>query len=322
MEDCHRKVNHGGLRETLAELRSQYWITKGRQFVKKTLHRCVTCKRLEGIPFKSPRHADLPETRVTDHAAFTHVGIDFAGPLSVKTDGAAGEMKKTYIYLYTCAISRALHLELTPDLSTAAFLRCLRRYIARRGTPTSITSDNARTFKGANRDLERLLKDKKVQDFAANKAIKWKFILEKATCWGGYYERMVKLVQRSLRKVLGNAKLTYEDLLTVVTEVEGALNSRPITYVYTDATEEPLNPSYLIIGRRVATLPDSCQLTDEHDCSTIFQRRARHLNQLLEHFWRRWSKEYLVNLREFHRLRTGTGSSRMRDYHEAVGGKE
>ena len=147
VEDCHRKVNHGGLRETLAELRSQYWVTKGRRFVKKTLHRCVTCKRLEGIPFKSPRHADLPETGVTDHAAFTHVGVDFAGPLFVKTGGAAGEMKKTYICLYTCATSRALHLELTPDLSTAAFLRCLRRYIARRGTLTSITSNNTQTFK-------------------------------------------------------------------------------------------------------------------------------------------------------------------------------
>ena len=105
MEDCHRKVNHGGLIETLAELRSQYWVTKGRQFVKKTLHRCVTCKRLERIPFKSPRHADLPETGVTDHAAFTDVGVDFTGPLFVKTGGAAGEMKKTYICLYTCATS-------------------------------------------------------------------------------------------------------------------------------------------------------------------------------------------------------------------------
>lgn len=82
---------------------------------------------------------------------------------------------------------------------------------------------------------------------------------------------MVKLVKRSLRKVLGNAKLTYEELLTVVTEVEGVLNSRPITYVYTDATEEPLSPSRLVTGRRVATLPDSCQLTDEHDCATTLQ---------------------------------------------------
>ena len=137
-------------------------------------------------------------------------------------------------------------------------------------------------------------------------------ILEKAPWWGGYYESMVKLVQRSLRKVLGNAKLTYEDLLTVVTEVEGVLNSRPITNIYTDVIEEPLNLSHLVIGRRIASLPDSCQLTDEHDCATTFQRRARHLNQFLEHFWRRWSKEYLVNLREFHRLRTGTETKKAR----------
>ena len=239
-------------------------------------------------------------------------------------------MKKTYICLYTCATTRALHLELTSDLSTAAFIRCLRRYIARRGTPASITSDNAKTFKAADKDLKELFKHHNVQDFAANKAIQWNFILEKAPWWGGYYERMVKLVKRSLRKVLGNARLTYEDLLTVVTEVEGVLNSRPITYVYAEDTEEPLTPSHLVIGKRVATLPDASQLTDDDDGPAALQRRARHLNQVLEHFWKRWSREYLVNLREFHQAKAGPEprksetlwSSMTMDYREAAGEQE
>ena len=300
VEACHRKSNHAGVKETLVELRSEYWIPKGRQFVKKILHQCVTCKKLEGMPYRPPPSADLPETRVTGSPAFKHVGVDFAGPLFVKTTGGTVKEKKAYICLYTCATSRALHLELVPDLSSEAFIRCLRRFTARRGTPASITSDNAKTFKKANKDLVQLFHDKRTQDFAANQGIKWNFILEKAPWWGGYYERMVQLVKRSLRKVLGKAQLSYEELLTVLTEVEGVLNSRPLTYVYSDIIEELLTPSHLVFGRRLATLPDRAELSDDEDSASKLQRRARYLSKLLEHFWKRWSNEYLVGLREFH----------------------
>ena len=101
-------------------------------------------------------------------------------------------------------------------------------------------TDNAKTFKRANKELGQLLKNKRTQDFAANQGITWTFILEKAPWWGGYYEHMVQLVKRSFRKVLGKAQLSYEELLTILTEVEGILNSRPLTYVYSDITEEPL----------------------------------------------------------------------------------
>lgn len=127
--------------------------------------------------------------------------------------------------------------------------------------------------------------------------------MEKAPWWGGYYERMVQLVKRSLRNVLGKAQLTYEELLTVLTEVEGVLNSRPLTYVYSDITDqEPLTPSHLVIGRRIATLPNPVELSDAQGRKV--ERRARYLCRLLEHFWKRWFNEYLVGLREFHHCRT------------------
>ena len=305
VEACHRKVHHGGLKESLAELRSVYWIPKGRKFVKRILHQCVTCRRIQGLAYKPPQPAQLPEARVSEASAFIHVGIDLAGPVFVKQkSGSEKEMKKAYICLFTCATSRAMHLELTPDLTTEAFLRCLRRFVTRRGTPTSITSDNAKTFKRANRELAKLFKGQELQEFAGNLGISWKFILEKAPWWGGYYERMVKLVKQSLRKILGKAQLTYEELLTVITEIEGVLNSRPITYVYTDVEEEPLTPSHLIMGRRLVTLPKERDLSDEEDTETTLHRRARYLSKLLEHFWKRWSREYLVDLREFHSCRS------------------
>ena len=150
---------HGGVKETLAELRSKFWIPKGRQLVRYILNRCVKCKKLHGVPFKPVKHASLPQNRVSQTAAFTHVGVDFAGPLFVKSNDTQKQMKKTYICLFTCSTSRALHLELVHDLSTEAFIRCLRRFIARRGTPVSITSDNAKTFKCADKELAKLFKD-------------------------------------------------------------------------------------------------------------------------------------------------------------------
>ena len=241
------------MKETLVEVRSNFWIPKRRQFVKTILHQCVICNKRERLPYRPPPTADLPESRVSGGLAFDHVGADFARPVYVK--GTSG-MKKAYICLFTCATSRALHLELTPDLSREAFIRCLKRFIGKHGRPVSITTDNAKTFKRANRELGRLLKNKETLDFAANQGITWKLILEKAPWWGGYYERMVQLV-KSLRKVLGKAQLSYEELETVLKEVEEVLNSRPLTYVYSDITEEPLTPSHLVTGRRLSTLPNN-----------------------------------------------------------------
>ena len=127
-------MNHGGVKETLVELRSEYWVPKGRHLVKKTLHQCVICKKLEGLPYKASKRADLPEIRVTDVPAFTHVGVDFTGLLFTKTTRGTA---KTYICLFICATSRAIHLERLSDLSSEAFIRGLQRFAGRRGTPAS-----------------------------------------------------------------------------------------------------------------------------------------------------------------------------------------
>ena len=111
---------------------------------------------------------------------------------------------------------------------------------------------------------------------------------------------MIQLVKRSLRKILGKVQLTYKELLTALIEVEGVINSQPLTYIYPEVAEEPLMPSHLVIGRRLSIPPDRTELSDDEDCASKLQRRARHLSQLIEHFRKRWTKEYLIRLREFH----------------------
>ena len=80
--------------------------------------------------------------------------------------------------------------------------------------------------------------------------------MEKATWWGGIFERMIKSTKRCLRKIVGQAKLSYDELITALTEIEAVVNSRPLTYLSPEDLEEPLTPSHFLCGRRILSLPD------------------------------------------------------------------
>ena len=254
IRDCRERVLHSGVRATLADMRSRYWVLEGRQCVKKVLRKCVTCKKQEGRAFSAPQTAALPEFRVKQVPAFSKVGVDFAGPLYVKA--ATGGVRKVYIALFSCCVTRAIHLELVEDLSAEAFRRALRRFAARRGTPTLIVSDNAKTFQATEKALNDLFNNPEVASELDRKKVEWRFNLERAPWWGGFFERMVGSVKACLRKVLGNARLTFDELLTVLVKVEGTLNSRPLTYNYNEVEHEVLTPSHLIFGRRIQSMPD------------------------------------------------------------------
>ena len=108
----------------------------------------------------------------------------------------------------------------------------------------------------------------------------------------------MKLVKRCLKKVLGNARLSYEELESVLVETEGVLNSRPLTYVYDDLSEAPLTPSHLVIGRRLLEQP----LVTDSPMNTL-GKRERYLNRILTHYRSRWKKEYLTGIREYQKLK-------------------
>ena len=106
------------------------------------------CKRIQGQSYKVPKASQLPEFCVKEKHVFSSVGIDFAGPLYVKSKSV---QNKVYLALVTCGVSRALHLELVPDLSTETFLRCFKRFVSRRGVPSLVVTDNAKTLKAASK---------------------------------------------------------------------------------------------------------------------------------------------------------------------------
>ena len=243
-------------------------------------------------------------SRVTEGPPFQYTGVDYAGPMWVKDE------KKVYVSLFTCAVTRAIHLEIAEDLSVVAFLRAFRRFISRRGIPELMISDNAKNFQGAAEELTahstQIMVTATDQNFIFNKGIKWQFIVARAAWCGGFYERLIGMVKRSLKKSIGRCLLDIEELTTVITEVEAVINSRPVTYVYNELEEgSPLTPAHLLCGKRLISIPDVPKRNEVDDPDFVpnatkkeLSRRLKIRNRNMKTFWSCWRKEYLVNLRE------------------------
>ena len=291
--ECHKKVKHSRVKDTLNELRSSYWITQGRQTVKRIIGKCTLCNRFDAKAFESLPFAPLPEFRVKADFPFTSTGIDYFGPLLVKnifsSDNSENDLHKVHVVLYTCASSRAVYLDLVPDANCIAFVRSLRRFIRRYGISKIYISDNATCFTGPE-----------LTTFIQQMNSEWKFILEASPWWGGFWERLVQSSKRCLRKILGKARLTYEELLTVIAEVECVLNSRPLCRIYNDNTDDVITPSHLLFGRRLLSTFNQEISPENIDFGrTGVTKRFDLIKQILEHFWKRWKTNILQSCVNF-----------------------
>ena len=303
IKDCHERVFHNGVRETLNLVRQLYWIPKGREMTKKFVRHCVLCKKLEGLPFKTIFAPDLPLCRVEESPPFANTGVDFAGPLFLSNE--TKNSKKYYVCLFTCMTTRAIHLELVETLSVESFLCAFRRLVGRRGLPEKMLSDNAKTFKSAAKEVNRLLTTPRLFETLTRQGVRWQFITERSPWEGGAWERMVRSVKRCIVKVVGRAMLSFNEMSTILVEIEGVINSRPITYVHDDSegVSYPLTPSHLINGRNLAHLPHNRYYELISTYETL-SNRAKYNRLLLSHFTKRWKNEYLLGLMEACRPRS------------------
>jgi hypothetical protein len=260
IKEQHEVVHHNGIRDTLNSIRQKYWIQRGREAVKRIV-RCVVCRKIEAKPFPTPKAPKLPACRVSEEPPFSNTGIDFAGPVYVKKSSGAinsNDQDKVYIALFTCASTRALHLELVENMSAATFLQAFRRFSSRRGLLTKVLTDNAKTFKSASKEVRMIGESKEVNRYFVNRRITWEFITEKAPWHGGFWERMVRSVKRCLKKAVGRASLSFGELRTLLVEIESTLNNRPLTFMYDDeqGISYALTPSHLIYGRQISSAPN------------------------------------------------------------------
>ncbi|KRX86068.1 hypothetical protein T4E_5437 [Trichinella pseudospiralis] len=299
----HNPQLHAGVAQTLAALRERFWILRGRSAVKRVLRTCgMICRRAAARPFQQ-RMGDLPAIRVNPARPFSNVGIDFVGPLLVRSEGSKHGSKKAYICLFTCMVVRAIHLELVPDQTIESFLRALRRFVARRGRPDTIQSDNFRTFHQANVFLKHLFSGQNwetVQRHLASERVEWIFITERAPWCGGYWERLVRSVKTALKATLGQCLAAPDELRTVLCEVEARVNDRPLTFVGSDVDEKmALTPAHFLIGRSLASFPDRSNSADRGTLRSSLRhllRRWSYQQKLVGAFWKRWKREYVVTL--------------------------
>jgi transposase InsO family protein len=314
IHSIHTTQLHSGVNSTLTALRDRFWIPRARQVIKKLLRKCVVCRKQNGKPYTIPDPAPLPKWRVQDSTPFSVTGVDFTGALFVKTPT---KEEKVYICLFTCAATRALHLEVVEDLSEETFLKAFRRFASRKSLPQKMVSDNGSTYLSAAEELKRLFQSISLKEAFNRRGVDWQFIPKRAPWYGGFWERLIGLTKTVLKKVLGRTHVTLSSLQTIIVEIEAVLNDRPLTHVSSDIEdEEPLTPSHLLYGRRITSLPHPIVEDDEIDDPTFgniseITKRAQIQALILQHFWSRWKAEYLTSLREFHKT-TGKNNQTIR----------
>lgn len=299
--DCyHRKYLHAGPQLLMSLLRQRFWILAARNIVRQRVQQCNICFKVNPRNME-PFFGELPGFRVKESKPFCHTSMDFGGPIHVVPQRRRGVHSiKTYICLFVCLVTKAVHLELACDLSTESFLNCLKRFISRRGPVAMLYSDNGTNFVGAKSYLDnmyQLLDSEEYKDKFANVArenrIEIKFFPPSSPHFNGLAESNVKSVKNHLKKIVGNQLLTTEEMTTVLAEIEALLNSRPLSVLSSDPSEPlALTPAHFLVMTPLKSLPSE----DLSNTTGTLLQRKRVVDQLVQSFWKRWKIEYLNTL--------------------------
>ncbi|UYV66609.1 K02A2.6-like [Cordylochernes scorpioides] len=189
--------------------------------------------------------------------------------------------------------TRAIHIELISSLTTDALISTIRRFIARRGKPATIHSDNATNFVGAHKIIGKLCHNAS-KVLTNSKGIQWKFIPPSAPHFGGIWEAGVKSMKYHLRRTMGSALLNFEELTTLLAQIEACLNSRPLCPLSEDPEDlQALTPGHFLIGGSLTVLPD-----EDGIIAMSLPNRWQLIQKSMNHFWTRWSQEYVSQLQQ------------------------
>ncbi|XP_028415516.1 uncharacterized protein LOC114538581 [Dendronephthya gigantea] len=260
----HEEAMHLGVASTMSLIREQWWIPQLRAKVKKVIRNCNVCKVFAAKPFTATATSQLPEFRTTPGSLFEVTGVDFAGPLTYKV--TKKEDGKCYVIIFTCATSRAVHLELAKTQTAEEFQAKWNSFITRKTRPRKIISDNATTFVATAKWIKQIRKSERLHNYFAKQDIHWSFNLAKCPWWGGLYERLIKEIKTTLYKTLGKTHLLYDQLETVILDIDRHLNNRPLTYVESSQEEEQiLTPNTVLWGQESYALGELDEVEDENE---------------------------------------------------------
>ncbi|XP_046684430.1 uncharacterized protein LOC124370182 [Homalodisca vitripennis] len=200
-------------------------------------------------------------------------------------------------------------------MTSEAFIAAFKRFISRRGIVTNMYSDNGTNFVGAERELRELQDlftneehQRRIVEESTAHLIKWHFIPPRSPHFGGLWEAAVRSVKHHLKRVVANASLTFEEFYTTLTMIEACLNSRPLTPLSTDPNDlSPLTPGHFLTGDALTALPEPNICYIQLNRLSHWQRTQ----QIAQHFWTRWSKEYLSLLQQRPKWRSEAANIRL-----------
>ena len=242
IEFYHKRCKHLGVQTTMNTVRSNgFWIPKMRQCIKNVLSNCITCKKFNNLSYRYPKMINLPKHRVNFIKPFMHTGVDFTGHLFVKNE--FGENSKMYILIFTCLNVRAVHTELVPDMSAQSFVLAFLRFVNLYGVPSYLYSDNAWSSVSGGLTLDQALECDDYKAHFQNYEIKHIRIPVYSAWVGATWEKLIHTIKSCLYKTIGRARLSYFELLTVISDIQSAITSRPLTYRSSEGDLEAITPS-------------------------------------------------------------------------------
>ncbi|XP_062710710.1 uncharacterized protein LOC134288834 [Aedes albopictus] len=260
LSSYHERLLHAAPQLMVNTVRLKYWLLGGRSAARQVVHKCVTCVRARPKLIEQFM-SELPAARVTAARPFSRVGIDFWGPIQLQPRHRRDAPIKAYVAVFVCFATKAVHLELVANLTTAKFLQAFRRFVARRGLCSDVYTDNGKNFVGAANELKRLVRSREHKDQVAQECtengIRWHFNPPKGSHFGGLWEAAIRSAQKHFMRVLGSRLVAYDDMETLLAQIECCLNSRPLTPMSEDPSDlDPLTPGHFLVGSALKAVPD------------------------------------------------------------------
>ena len=295
----HLQNLHAGFRLLFSTIQRQFWILRARDVIRHFVRKCVVCRK-QRAETAYQLMGSLPSPRVNPGRPFLHCGVDYAGPYTIRQfKGKGGKTWKCYFALFVCMSTKACHLESVTELSTEAFIATFKRFISRRGPSSHMYSDCGTNFVGADNEMKMLLESSNhnqlLNRHLTDQGITWHFNPASAPHQGGLWEAGVKSTKYHLKRVIGQNILTLEEFNTVLCQVEACLNSRPLCALSSDPSDfNVLTPGHFLIGEPLTAIPEP----DLTEIKINKLSRWQHAQQIVQHFWRRWSSEYLTSLQQ------------------------
>ena len=288
------KQDHLGVAATISKIRLKYWIVNLSKMVKSIRYNCVQCRKL-CKKLETQVMGQLPIDRLKPAPAWSSTSIDYFGPFETKGETNKRSRGKAYGVIFTCMLSRAVHLDLATDYSTDGFLQVLRRFVAIRGHPVILRSDPGSQLIGASKELRHIMKgldQSQIVKYAAGTGFEWKFAPADAPWHNGCVEALIKSVKKSICSTVGAQVLMYSELLTVFFEIANIMNERPVGMMPSDIDDGSyICPNDLLLGRATSRVPSAS--VDQTNCPRM---RFNFIQKLVDAYWIKWNRFYFPSL--------------------------